>query len=49
MILPSNVKDLSYEELVKALIEDEGYEEAAAIYVAKRVKGKLPNDKRPLM
>lgn len=41
MILPSNVKDLSYEELVAALIEKEGYTKDAAEYVAGKVKGKI--------
>lgn len=44
MILPSNVKDLSYEELVKALVEDEGYTEDAAKYIAGKVKGRIKDD-----
>ena len=39
MILPQNSDEMSEEELVKALIEQIGYEPAAAEWVAGVIKG----------
>lgn len=41
MILPQGVKDMSYEELVTALVEQEQYSQSAAEYIAGKVKGKI--------